>query len=111
MRVSNSKTSSPGRGPCAAAPAAVLVICRVGERDHGGGGRAEDMSRTRLLTQKKPGTRLARSASEVMVAAERTCMVRRVAAAGWVSFSNDGRRRSEFLQQLLRVCEGEREIV
>lgn len=76
MGVSKSKTPTPA----AAAPAAVLVICRGGERDHGGGVRAEDMSRTRLLTLKKPGTRLARRTSEVMVAAERTCMVRRVAA-------------------------------
>jgi len=95
MGVSKSKTSAPGCWPCAAAtPAAVLVICRAGERDHGGG-RAEEISRTRLLTQKKPGTRLASSASEVMVAAERTCMVRRI-VAGLISF---GRlRRSEFLQ-------------
>lgn len=85
--VSKSNTWSFGCSPRVAAPAAVallapaeLICCCITEEHQDDGGRLEDVTpkRTRPLVvlTRKPATCLARSASDVMVAAERMCMVR-----------------------------------
>lgn len=107
--VSKSKTSSLGCCPRVAAPAVVplpllaptpvlllLICCSIisMEEHDDDGGRAEDVTRTRtrVLTP-KPATCLARSASDVMVAAGRMCMVRR---CRWSLSLRVMRRRSVF---------------